>query len=502
MLANATVVMTGAPHRREARHSENEDYPMSGKTVAEHLAGVKAARESAQKRLDEVTQKSIDEGRSMNEAEKAEFDTIKVEIKSLDEDIERYAHVESMQRMNLKSAAEQANEGAERIAGQPVRVGHVEIKNVDKVDQGIGFARLARVKALAHLGLVNGMRDELSVAKAVYPRDESLINGITKSNVNAANTLTGNGTWAGNLVNEGGAAFADFVEYLRPRTLLGQISDRLRRLPFDTPVLVQGSGGTGQWVKEGAAKPLTKWSYTRTKLTPLKVAAIAVATKETLMRASIAADTLLRDELARAIGATIDTTFISDDVGVTDEAPAGILNSVSALTLSGGTTVQDIRCDIATFLTAMADSNLSLSGTFWIMPERVAIALSLIANEVGAAAFPGITPNGGTFAGLPVFVTSYADTDSFGSVVALVKGDEIFLGDEGGIQVSMSDQASLLMTDDADANMNSTTPTGAQTVSLWQTNSVGFLVERFINFQRRRAAAVAWARVGWTACGS
>src|SRR5690606_35156476 len=112
-----------------------------------------------------------------------------------------------------------------------------------------------------------------------------------------------------------------------------------------TPVLIQGSGGSAAWVKEGAAKPLTKWTYTRTKLAPLKVAAIAAATKETLMRASIAADTLLRDELARAVGAAVDTTFISDDAAVTDESPAGILEGVMPLSLSGGTTVADIRCD-------------------------------------------------------------------------------------------------------------------------------------------------------------
>lgn len=174
------------------------------------------------------------------------------------------------------------------------RVG-VEVKNTQKLEPGIAFARLARVKALAHTGQV-GSRDEVQIAKTVYPHDEQLIATLTKANVPAANT--GTSTWAGNLINEGNAAFADFVEYLRPRTLEGQVEDRLRRLPFDTPVLVQGSGATGAWTKEGSAKPVTSWTYTRTKLAPLKVTAVAAATKETLMRSSAAADTLIRDELA------------------------------------------------------------------------------------------------------------------------------------------------------------------------------------------------------------
>ena len=133
------------------------------------------------------------------------------------------------------------------------------------------------------------------------------------------------------------------------------------------------------------------------------------------------------------------------------------------------------------------------------MPETLAIDLSLVANEVGNAAFPGITPQGGTLAGLPVYTSQFMPTpDSNGQVVMLIKGDEIFLGDEGGIQVSMSDQASLIM--DSAPSGSSTTPTAAQMVSLWQTNSVGFLVERFINFQKRRAEAVVWAQVNWSAC--
>ena len=39
-------------------------------------------------------------------------------------------------------------------------------------------------------------------------------------------------------------------------------------------------GGAGYWVGEGKAKPLTKFDFTRTTLTPLKVANIAVLTKE------------------------------------------------------------------------------------------------------------------------------------------------------------------------------------------------------------------------------
>lgn len=461
------------------------------KTFAEQVADLKATRAAKAEEMKGVAQKSMDEGRSMDNAEAERFDTLSSEIKSLDGDISRLSRMADIDAATAQPVDAGQKAALPAVGGARVPV---QVKNTEKLEPGIGFARLARVKALAHIE----HQDPARIAQSMYPDDENLIKSLTtKAAVNAAST--GAATWAGNLINEGGVGFADFVEFLRPRTLVGQIGGRMRNLPFDTPVLVQGTGGTGKWTKEGDAKPLTQWTYTRTKMAPLKVAAIAAATKESLMRSSVAADALLRDELARAVGSAIDTTFVSADAAVADTSPAGIRNGVAAVTLTGDGTIAGIRCDIAAMLKELVGDNLSVSGAFWVMPETLAIDLSLVANEVGNAAFPGITPQGGTLAGLPVYTSQFMPTpDSNGPVVMLIKGDEIFLGDEGGIQVSMSDQASLVM-DDAPSG-SSVTPTAAQMVSLWQTNSVGFLVERFINFQKRRAQAVVWAQVNWTAC--
>lgn len=462
------------------------------KTFAEQVASLKATREAKFEEMKGVAQKSVDESRSMNTAEQEQFDTLQSEVKRLDDDIARLSVLADMDKASAKPV-----DGSEKAA-KPAQGGSdflpVQVKNTQKLEPGMGFARVARVKAIAHVEHL----DPLQIAKSLYPDDEALVKQFTKAAVPAANT--GNANWAGNLILDGGAYFADFVEYLRARTVLGQISDRLRRLPFDTPVLIQGTGGTGKWTAEGSAKPLTQWTYTKAKLEPLKVAAIAAATKEMLNRASVAADALIRDELSRSVGAAIDGTFISTDAAVAGTSPAGIRNGVTPITLTGDGSVEGVRCDAAAMLKELVGSNLSVSGAFWIMPETVAIDLSSAVNSFGAPAFPGVTPTGGTFMGLPVFTSQYLPTDSSGSVVMLVKGDEIFLGDEGGVQVSMSDQASLVM-DDA-PSMNSTTPTAAQVVSMFQTNSVAFLVERFVNWQKRRTQAVVWASVNWDACAA
>ena len=466
-------------------------------SYAKQIADLQATRKDKAAAMKALADKANEQGRTMDTGEQEQFDALKDELTKIDKGISNLRDLEAIEKAEAADAATATPVSGDDKAKGSVsvnRVSDVQVRNTQKLDKGIAFARFARVKALAFTGQV-GTRDEKEIAQNLYPGDDKLVAAVTKAAVPAASTLST--TWAGNLINDAGAAFADFVEFTRERGLYGQISGRFRSLPFDAPVLVQASAATAQWIKEGDAKPLTQWTYTRTKLTPLKVAAIAAATKEMLERASASADALIRDELARAVNARVDGTLISTAAAVQDESPAGLLNGTVALTLTGDGSVAGIRCDIAQFLKELVGDNLSVSGAFWVMPETVAIDLAMATNEVGAPAFPGVNPTGGTLAGLPVFASQYVPD----GVVALIKGDEIFLGDEGGIQVSVSDQASLQM-DDAPTQSSIGTPTATSVVSLWQTNSVGFRVERFLNWQKRRASAVVWAEVNWNACGS
>ncbi len=471
------------------------------KTFKEQIADLQATRKDKTDAMKSIQAKASEQSRTPDTGEQEQFDTLKSDIGQIDKAIGNLRDLEAMEAADLADAstAKSVTDADKRKSTVSTDRTHVEVRHTETLEKGIAFARMARVKALAFTGQT-GSRDEVQIAKTVYPGDDRLVNAITqKVATPAASTLSA--TWASNLINEGGVAFADFVEFLRATSLYGQISPRFRRLPFDAPVLVQGTGGAAQWTKEGEAKPLTQWTYTRAKLTPLKVAAIAAATKESLMRASVNTDAFIRDELARSVNARIDGSLISDAAAVTDESPAGLLAGTSALTLTGDGTVAGIRRDIAQMLKELVGDNLSVSGAFWVMPETVAIDLALATNEVGAPAFPGVTPTGGTLAGLPVFTSQYVPTETAGPIVALIKGDEIFLGDEGGIQVSVSDQASLQM-DSAPTQNSLGTPTATASVSMFQTNSVAFLVERFVNWQKRRAAAVVWAHVSWEASGS
>jgi HK97 family phage major capsid protein len=314
---------------------------------------------------------------------------------------------------------------------------------------------------------------------------------VTKAAVAPATTT--NSTWAAPLI--GTEPLADFVEYLRPQTILGRLPG-LRNIGFRLPIVGQTSGGQGYWVGETQAKPLTKFDFNKTQLDPLKVANIAVASMEVIRDSRPAADVIIRDQLAAALRERLDLDFIDPaKAAVSGVSPASILNGVTGIP-SSGTDATAIRADIqALYRSFIAANNAPTSGV-WIMDAVTALALGMLQNPLGQPEFPGVGMNGGTFQGLPVVVSQYVPRDTSGGIVALVNASDIYIGDEGGIDLSMSTEASLQMDDNPD------NPTTATTVlvSLWQRNLVGFRAERTINWARRRPSAVAYLTgVNWGA---
>jgi len=98
-----------------------------------------------------------------------------------------------------------------------------------------------------------------------------------------------------------------------------------------------------------------------------------------------------------------------------------------------------------------------------------------------------------------VIVSEHVPTVSEGAYVALVNASDVYLADEGGITVDMSREASLQM-DDTPTDHDATTPKATSLVSLWQTNAVGFMCERTINWKARRSGAVqVLSGVNWGA---
>lgn len=480
---------------------------MSGKTIGEQIADLKATRADVQKRMEAVVQKSIDEARSMNEAETAEFDSHESQIKTLDGDIERFSRLEAMQAKTAKPVEDVAKSNATRLVTGSHDVNTMQIKTNEKLLPGIAAARYAMCLVRAKGNHETAFR----LAERHFPHTESVVKTLKAQadGVNMAELMqikatvpagtTTDSTWASPLVyanNWGG----DFISYLRERSLLGQAN--FRPVPFNVRVSGATSGGTGYWVGQGKAKPVTKFDFNALTSAYTKVAAISVITEELARFSDPNAELLIRDMLGDAVTEAADLKLFSSDVAVANVSPAGLLWNTTPLPGPTGTDPEDIRCFLLTLWEGWDAAKLGNRPAYYTTPG-VARMLAFSRDALGNQAFPGMTATGGTLDGIPVRVSQYLSVvgTSGGVPFILVDEAEVYLADDGSVTLDASREASIEMSD-APAGSSSATvaASNVMSVSMFQTNSIALRAERFIWWGKRRNGSVVWTDEFPTSC--
>lgn len=458
------------------------------KSITEQISDRKTDLDVLAKRLESLLAK--DEAEGIDATEREELGTLETDIK---ESTDKLRRLNTLEKAMANAATVDGSDTVKASASrgrEQIRV-YPEVKV--KEEPGIGMARWTICMARAH----NDHERAFRMAKQLWPNSPA-IQMLKTADVPAADTR--DAQWASPLVTPAVLA-SEFIEWLRARTIVGQFGTggipSLRRIPFNVRVPSQTSAGTGYWVGEGNAKPVTSWGFTYTEHRWFKLANIAVMTEEIMRFANPSIEVLVRDELANALSDLMDTDFITPSITVSAVRPASITNGANTAA-SSGPTAADVGSDIATLLAFMTGSNIQLNSLVLVMRQAQAISLSLMKTTLGVFEFPTVTPNGGSLFGIPVIVSNYVPS----GVVVLLNANDVFLSDDGGVNVAMSREASLEMETEPAMSANtgaSPSAISAQAVvSMFQTNCVAIRVERFINWSRRRDDAVAYlTATGW-----
>jgi HK97 family phage prohead protease/HK97 family phage major capsid protein len=471
-----------SPSQPPAVAGSRQKAPATMKNYSEQRTATEA--ELQQKTLDLEALMDLDE---LTDDQTTERDSLTSEIDRLTARAKSYA---ALERVSERKAIEIT----------PRRMGEPNGKRTEsiiveepKLDPGIGFARVVLCKAASQFAAMKGeFLSANAIAKAWYPNSERTQLAV-KAAVEPATTT--HATWASPLVYN--QTIADFVEYLRPKTLIGQFGQgnipALNRVPFNMRQVTESAAMTANWVGQGLPKPLTKAGYTAATLGPCKVAAITVDTEELLRFANqpgLSAETAMRDGLTRAVVAKIDTSLVNPALAaVSNVNPASLTYGVTPI-ISSGNTADNLRADILSIFDSMIAANLDPRSFVLMTTPTVALSISLMVNSLGTPEFPNMTINGGTVQGIPVLVSNYLALAGYGNMLVGVVASEINLADDGQVTVDLSREASLEFTD---APTQSGT-TGVSLISLWQNNLVAFRAERFINWGLRRSGVVAWVQ--------
>ncbi|WP_238796655.1 phage major capsid protein [Acinetobacter pittii] len=433
-------------------------------TLKEQIAKAKAAINERRKKMADLMTKAANETGATPEGDvEKQIQSLETEIKNLELNVTRLEGLEKSQSEWSENSTPVAGNNpteAEKTAGGE----KIEVKS--NLEKGIGFAQYARAKICSQLEAKKGNYiTPQDMAKQMGFNDE-VQDLVYKATVGT----TTDPKFAAALVRENHLV-GEFVDMLKAATVFDKLTG-MRTVPFNTTIPSKTKRGKASWVGEGKKKPMTNPEFGDVKISEHKLAAIAVYTQETIRRADPAVDELVRDDLIEASQILIDETFLGTQAE-TDEVPMGILNGIAAIPASG-TTAAAYDNDLQALEDQFLEANLSLDGSYYLMSETRAARMGRIRDALGNRYFEGMQGVEKELNGRPV-VTS----QTVGDKIVLIKTSELLLAQDGGVDVSYSDQATLENTD-------------GTVINLWQENKFAVRVEKFITWAKRRPVASAW----------
>lgn len=264
-----------------------------------------------------------------------------------------------------------------------------------------------------------------------------------------------------------------FFTSVRAQTIIGRLSG-VRRMPPRTKMLRTTAGISSQWIGEAAGKPINTMVFAKQDGLELrKLVTPAVITRELLESSDPNAETIIRAEMVRSISSAENTAFIDPaNAGETGVKPASVTYGLSAI--GGGSPSSTPEDDFEELIQ-------NYTGDL----ERAYLVMSpLLGAKLSGQSRPNIGARGGEWAGVPVITSA----DVPAGTIVLIDPTGIALI-EGPGSARTSDQASIQMVDES--TLNSATPTPAQLVSMWQTNSLAIMTGRFVNWAVARPGAVS-----------
>ena len=262
----------------------------------------------------------------------------------------------------------------------------------------------------------------------------------------------GGTTWGSQLV--GVQALSEgFAKIARSASLFGKIPG-LKSVPFNVRCPIETTAATYAWSGEAKPKPISSMAFsTGITLDLLKAIGIVVFSKEFLTLSTPGTEVALRDTLVAGLVSFQDLSFLNPtSTAIAGVRPASITSGTVAIPSTGNLAV-DVQSLITAFFTGRPGAQDPV----------------LIAGGAKAAQLRAMEPN----FGLPIY-----SSEAAGGTVVMLDPSGIYFAD-GGVEIGLSGAASVQMSDTPDDPSTATTVN----VSLFQTNSIAYRVERFLNFQ-------------------
>ncbi|MDZ4842924.1 MAG: hypothetical protein SH859_12415 [Hyphomicrobium aestuarii] len=275
---------------------------------------------------------------------------------------------------------------------------------------------------------------------------------------------TSDPSWAGSLADYRIAVSA-FSDSMRSVSLLDAMMPFAARVPLRTRIVIATAAAVGASVAGAELKPATRLNLSAGDLLERKSSTLIVISEE-LIHALTAGDAvdLINRELRGATARAATQELL------------GVIGTGSPSHTSSNVPLDDLRAMLA----IAAISGSPASRYFLVVSAAIAAQLATWPDSTtGGPAFPQMTPSGGTIQGISVIAT---DAPIASATAFLVDAAQVALAAESFV-ISTAAHASLQMDDAPSAG-------ATNLISLWQSNSVAILAERFFGVLRMRDEGV------------
>jgi len=238
--------------------------------------------------------------------------------------------------------------------------------------------------------------------------------------------------------------------------------------------------GNASFVAEGAPIPVRQLTSAAVLMSPYKLAAISVLTREMIESGN--AEQIIGDALVRSCGAALDVALFGSGAA-TSAQPAGLRNGIAALTASTSTDLWEAAMeDVVALINAVAAVGGAGPYSLVMSPGRAATFIGRIYRDRAQQAAP-YDVHGSPAVGNDVLAIANA------ALVSAFSPDP---------DVETATAATLHM-DSAPADIVGTggAVAGPSQKSLFQTESVALKVRWPVSWALRNAAGVAWLTPVW-----
>ena len=223
----------------------------------------------------------------------------------------------------------------------------------------------------------------------------------------------------------------DFIDALRNSSSVMQAGARmLGGLSGDVKIPRKTAASTAAWIStEGGDASESEMTVGQVSLSPKTLGAFTDVTRQLLLQSSLDVESLIRDDLSRALAIAIDKAGL-EGTGASGQ-PTGILSTSGVNTVTNFAGANPTFAEVVSLETAVAEDNALQGNLSYIMPAGMYGALKTTEKASGTAQF--VAEPGGTINGYRGIVSNQATAGNlyFGNF------DDLLIGMFGGLDLTV-----------------------------------------------------------------